>query len=57
MHSSEKNHKTADRKGGGGGGTTLTVSLTVKHPLFFFMASLTKCKNVTQNNIKTKNVT
>ena len=30
-----KNHKTADRKGGGGG-STLTVSLTVKYPLFFF---------------------
>ena len=28
-----KKHKTADRKGGG---STLTVSLTVKYPLFFF---------------------
>ena len=40
MHPSEKNHKTADRKGGGGGGATLTVSLTVKYPLFFLMTSL-----------------
>ena len=43
MHPSEKKHKTADRKGGGG--ATLTVSLTVKYPLFFLTASLTKLLN------------
>ena len=32
-----KNHKTADLRGGG---STLTVSLTVKYPLFFLTTSL-----------------
>ena len=37
-----KNHKTADRKGVGGG-QPLTVSLTVKYPLFFLTTSLSDC--------------
>ena len=36
MYTSEKKHKTPDRKGGG---ATLTVSLTVKYPGGFYAFS------------------
>ena len=40
MYPSEKNTNHLTVRGGGEGGSTLTVSLTVKYPLFFLTTSL-----------------
>ena len=40
MYNSEKNTNHLTVRGGGGGGATLTVSLTLKRPLFFWRLPL-----------------